>query len=73
MDDIDHAQRILKDGVVPEGVMLSARNFLQPCVGLNPSQGICCHASAIDLVLLTATGSSMSLKTSCAATPTCRT
>ncbi len=50
IDDIYHAQRILKDGVVPEELVLSARNFLQPCVGLNPPQGIWCHISGIDLV-----------------------
>lgn len=50
IDDIYHAQRIIKDGVVPEELILSARNFLQPCVGLNPPQGIWCHISGIDLV-----------------------
>ena len=50
IDDIYHAQRILKDGIVPEDLILSARNFLQPCVGLNPPQGIWCHVSGIDLV-----------------------
>ena len=50
IDDIYHAQRILKDGIVPEDLILSARNFLQPCVGLNPPQGIWCHISGIDLV-----------------------
>ena len=51
IDDIYHAQRIIKDGVVPEELILSARNFLQPCVGLNPPQGIWCHISGIDLVV----------------------
>ena len=50
IDDIYHAQRIVKDGVVPADLVLSARNFLQPCVGLNPPQGIWCHISGIDLV-----------------------
>ena len=50
IDDIYHAQRIVKEGIVPEDLILSARNFLQPCVGLNPPQGIWCHISGIDLV-----------------------
>ena len=50
IDDIYHAQRIVKDGIVPQELILSARNFLQPCVGLNPPQGIWCHISGIDLV-----------------------
>ena len=52
IDDIYHAQRIIKDGVVPEELILSARNFLQPCVGLNSPQGIWCHISGIDLVAI---------------------
>ena len=46
-DDVYHAQRIIKDGVVPEDLIRSARNFLQPCLGLNPPQGIWCHVSGI--------------------------
>ncbi len=50
VDDIYHDQKIVKDGVVPDHIIDSAQNLLQPCVGLNPPQGIWCHVTGTDLV-----------------------
>lgn len=50
IDDIYHGQKILKDRVVPEELILSARSFRKECIGLNPPQGIWCHITGTDLV-----------------------
>ena len=50
IDDIYHAQKIVKDGVVPEYLIRSARHFLPPCVGLHPARGVWCHVTGTDLV-----------------------
>ena len=50
IDDIYHGQKILKDKVVPQDLILSARSFRKECVGLNPPQGIWCHVTGTDLV-----------------------
>src|SRR5205085_7747710 len=49
-DDIYHKQRILKEGVIPEHVITSAKSFRQACIGLNPPRGIWCHITGTDLV-----------------------
>ncbi len=50
LDDIYHDQNIVKDGIMPDHIINSAQNLLQPCVGLNPPQGIWCHITGTDLV-----------------------
>lgn len=50
VDDIYHDQKILKDGVLPEGLIQSARSFRKECVGLNPPQKVWCHITGTDLV-----------------------
>ena len=50
INDIYHAQRIVKDGIVPDHMIHSAQNLLPPCFGLNPPQGIWCHITGTDLV-----------------------
>ena len=50
INDIYHAQRIVKDGIVPDHMIRSAQNLLPPCFGLNPPQGIWCHITGTDLV-----------------------
>jgi uncharacterized circularly permuted ATP-grasp superfamily protein len=50
IDDIYHEQKILRDRVVPEELIRSARSFRSPCVGLNPPRGIWCHITGTDLV-----------------------
>ncbi len=50
LDDIYNDQKIIKDKVIPESVILSASGFLKPCLGLKPPQGIWCHITGTDLV-----------------------
>jgi len=50
IDDCYHDQRIVKDGVVPEAILKSAKSFRPQCVGLNPPRGIWCHITGTDLV-----------------------
>ena len=50
IDDIYHEQKILKDGIIPAEVILSAASYRPQCQGLNPPKGIWCHIAGIDLV-----------------------
>ncbi len=50
IDDIYHEQKIVKDRVVPEYLIRSAKHLMEPCIGLNPSRGIWCHVTGTDLV-----------------------
>ena len=50
IDDIYSDQRILKDGVVPSELILSAKTYLPQCGGLKPPRGIWCHVTGTDLV-----------------------
>ena len=50
IDDVYHAQKIIKDGVVPADVVLSSERYLQQCIGLDPPRGIWCHITGTDLV-----------------------
>jgi uncharacterized circularly permuted ATP-grasp superfamily protein len=50
IQDVYNGQKILKDGVVPEELVLSAQGFRKPCLGLHPPRGIWCHITGTDLV-----------------------
>ncbi len=50
IDDVYNAQKILKDGVVPRDLVLSAEGFRKPCIGLQPPCGVWCHITGTDLV-----------------------
>jgi uncharacterized circularly permuted ATP-grasp superfamily protein len=50
IDDIYHEQKIIKDHVVPEYLIQSARSFRRECIGLNPPQRVWCHITGTDLV-----------------------
>src|SRR5574341_377154 len=50
IDDIYHGQKIVKDKVVPEYLIQSARSYRKECAGLNPPQNVWCHISGTDLV-----------------------
>jgi len=50
LDDIYHEQKILKDKVIPEEMILSATSFRPQCVGLDVPRGIWCHITGTDLV-----------------------
>jgi uncharacterized circularly permuted ATP-grasp superfamily protein len=50
IDDLYHDQRIVRDGVLPEHVVQTAKGFRRQCVGLNPPRGVWCHITGTDLV-----------------------
>ena len=50
INDLYHDQKILKDKVVPEEVILSSPDFLKQCIGLKPPKGIWCHITGSDIV-----------------------
>ncbi|MGI8738632.1 MAG: circularly permuted type 2 ATP-grasp protein [Gammaproteobacteria bacterium] len=50
VEDIYHAQKILKDGLIPAELIRSAASFRAPCVGINPPRGVWCHITGSDLV-----------------------
>jgi uncharacterized circularly permuted ATP-grasp superfamily protein len=50
IDDIYHEQKILKDGVIPSEVILSAASYRKQCQGLNPPWRVWCHITGTDLV-----------------------
>jgi uncharacterized circularly permuted ATP-grasp superfamily protein len=50
IDDIYHDQKILKDGVIPASVVLSATSYRKQCKGLNPPRSVWCHVTGTDLV-----------------------
>jgi len=50
LDDIYHEQKIIRDGIVPEDLVRSAKGYREDCKGLDPPEGIWCHISGTDLV-----------------------
>ena len=50
IDDLYHDQRILKDGIIPKDLVLSASGYRPECIGLNPPGGVWCHITGTDLV-----------------------
>jgi uncharacterized circularly permuted ATP-grasp superfamily protein len=50
LDDIYHDQKILKDGIIPRELIESSKDFLRPCMGINPPKGIWIHITGTDLV-----------------------
>lgn len=50
LQDLYGDGKILKDGVIPEHVIRSAKCYRQACMGLKPPGGIWCHITGTDLV-----------------------
>ncbi len=50
IDDIYHQQKIVRDRVVPQEMLLAASSYRGACQDLNPPQGIWCHITGTDLV-----------------------
>lgn len=48
--DIYNDQKVLKDKIIPEDLVLGSKDYLKPCIGLNPPKGIWCHITGTDLV-----------------------
>ncbi len=50
LQDIYADQQIVKDGILPQELLLEAKSFRPQCVGLRPPRGIWCHITGTDLV-----------------------
>ncbi|MDH3406306.1 MAG: circularly permuted type 2 ATP-grasp protein [Gammaproteobacteria bacterium] len=50
IDDLYHDQRVVRDGVFPNEILASSKNFRPQCVGINPSRGVWAHICGSDLV-----------------------
>ncbi len=50
IDDVYGDQKILKDKIVPETLVLSSECYLKQCVGLSPPKKIWIHVTGTDLV-----------------------
>jgi uncharacterized circularly permuted ATP-grasp superfamily protein len=50
IDDIYHDQKILKNGIIPSEIVLSAASYRKQCQGLNPPRQVWCHVTGTDLV-----------------------
>ncbi len=50
LDDIYHRKLILKDKVVPAGLVFSSKNYLKEMVDFSPEGGIYTHISGTDLI-----------------------
>jgi len=50
IDDLYSDQKIVKDGVFPEYMVLSSKGFLKQIQGIKPPKGIWCHITGTDLV-----------------------
>ena len=48
--DLYHEQKAITDGVFPKHLLDSCPNFLPPCQGLEPPNGIWCHISGTDII-----------------------
>jgi len=50
LSDIYSEAKIVKDGVIPEDIIRSAKTYRPICEGLKPPSGIWCHVTGTDLV-----------------------
>lgn len=50
LQDIYNERKIFKDKIVPEDLILNSKDYLKPCIGLTPPEGIWCHITGTDLV-----------------------
>jgi len=50
INDVYHEQKILRDNIIPEELVKSAKSFRTACLGLTPPRGIWCHITGTDLV-----------------------
>lgn len=50
LQDIYNDQKILKDNVVPKGLIFSSKTYRKECVGFTPPKKIWCHVTGTDLI-----------------------
>jgi len=50
IDDVYHEQKIVRDGVVPKELLLSSKDYLPQCQGIDPPLNVWAHICGTDLV-----------------------
>jgi uncharacterized circularly permuted ATP-grasp superfamily protein len=50
IDDIYNEKKIIKDKVIPEKIVISAKSYRPQCAGLHPPKDIWCHITGTDIV-----------------------
>jgi len=50
IDDIYNEKKIIKDKVIPEKIVMSAKSYRPQCTGLHPPKDIWCHITGTDIV-----------------------
>lgn len=50
IDDIYNDRRILKDGLVPDDLILGSSNYREACIGMKPKYGVWAHICGTDLI-----------------------
>jgi uncharacterized circularly permuted ATP-grasp superfamily protein len=50
LQDIYNERRILKEKIIPEELILSAKTYRSSCMQLKPPKGVWCHVTGTDLV-----------------------
>lgn len=50
LQDIYNDRKILKDGIIPEDLIVSSKTYRKECEGFTPPQKIWCHVTGTDLI-----------------------
>jgi uncharacterized circularly permuted ATP-grasp superfamily protein len=50
IDDIYNDQKIIRDKIIPEEIVMSAKSYRPQCIGLHPPRDIWCHVTGTDIV-----------------------
>lgn len=50
VDDIYNDCKIIKDGAIPEELVLTSKTLRPECKGFHPPQGVWCHITGVDLI-----------------------
>ncbi len=48
--DVYNEQKILKDKIIPQELVLSSATYLKQCIGLKPPKNVWCHITGSDLI-----------------------
>ena len=50
LNDIYHGRKIIKDGIIPEEIVNSSKNYRPEMIGFDPPQGVYAHICGTDLI-----------------------
>jgi uncharacterized circularly permuted ATP-grasp superfamily protein len=50
IDDVYNDQKIIKDGIIPQHLMDTSKNFRRECIGIKPVYGVWAHICGSDLI-----------------------